>query len=517
MKNRFEISIGEVEGLEYGNYEYKITLDTMEQFLYDTNIFELQGDGNFSFALLQNNFILGGFTIPISSLRKTPKTWFPLENPFKELMHMPNSIEGPRISFEVRPLSLNTVIEISESSKESSMFSSRILEDNTLVATLKQEIAQKNDIILGLEEVIEKTQGENLRLQNIVDDLAENFYKFQNENKERTDALIEENAGIKAQIAGHEQIKIKLTEEVASLKRTIEILQYKLSFREITSEKIEVCDLEGLMSRLKESEGKRKELQQVLNSANNTWHDIKVNNHTQMYLEKENKNLISRVKTLTEQVAENNQLTVVTEDPYFMKQMHNLSIKLTHTKEKNKDLKGQMEALKSENAQYEDIIERYRNDLSKQAEENSDLSGQLKSALGKIPKREEKVDPIDKALKQYFKETQSKNPFVKIAEGIYNYGNKRLAFNLKNGIPVVRVGGGYMFVDEFLKMYNTHYKKKEETPIRSQSLESKSQNTLRVKGKVETESEIKTNEMDSPGGGNEIKILKRVPRQVFIP
>ena len=110
-----------------------------------------------------------------------------------------------------------------------------------------------------------------------------------------------------------------------------------------------------------------------------------------------------------------------------------------------------------------------------------------------------------------------KNPFVKISEGVYNYGNKRLCFNLKNGMPVVRVGGGYMFIDEFLKMYHTHCnKKKEEFPLRSQSMEGKGGSTLRVKQKSEND-ENRLNDTDSPVNRQEIKVLKKVPRKVFIP
>ena len=76
-----------------------------------------------------------------------------------------------------------------------------------------------------------------------------------------------------------------------------------------------------------------------------------------------------------------------------------------------------------------------------------------------------------------------------------------------------------MFVDEFLKMYNAHSKKKEEAPIRSQSLEGKPGSTSRLKNKIEIESEIKVGESDSLSAKSkqEIKILKKTPRRVFIP
>ena len=43
------------------------------------------------------------------------------------------------------------------------------------------------------------------------------------------------------------------------------------------------------------------------------------------------------------------------------------------------------------------------------------------------------------------------NPFIKVAEGVYSFKNKRVNLSLKNGVPVVRVGGGYLFIEEFMK------------------------------------------------------------------
>lgn len=515
MENKFEITIGDVEGLEYGPYEYKVNLNTMEQYLYEADTFEIQGEGNFTFSLLQNNFALGGFTIPIASLKTTEKSWFPLSTPFEVLEHMCDFSDGPRISLSINIPNLPVVQECSEYSNESALFSPQVFSKNNILNTLRQELQRKDENIINLQEALESAYQENNKLQGIVDEIAENFYKAQSDSKEKEGKELVEKSFCKKMIVELEVDKVRLNEEVLALKRQIEILQHKLSLKEISSEKVEGFDLEQTLVKLKESEQKRKELQQLLNSSSNKWSDVKVRNNTLTYLEKENKTLISKVKVLSEHTcaAEN-----ASEDSEFMKQAHNLSIKLLQVKQKNKELKARSELIDSENEQYKEIIEQFRNDLSKQAEENSDLSKELKSALSKIPHREEKIDTIDYALKKFFKENQMKNPFVKISEGIYNFANKRLNFSLKNEFPVVRVGGGYMFVDEFLKMYNTHNKKKEELPVRSQSLEGKMQSAGK-RPKIEIDNEVKNveSELSSTKSKQEIKILKKVPRRVFIP
>ena len=43
---------------------------------------------------------------------------------------------------------------------------------------------------------------------------------------------------------------------------------------------------------------------------------------------------------------------------------------------------------------------------------------------------------------------------MKISEGVYSFGTRRVTVSLRNGVPGIRVGGGYMFIDEFIKVYS---------------------------------------------------------------
>lgn len=68
MKYKFEISILEVQGITDGPYEYKIALDSMEQQLYDTDTFEIYGEGNFLLGIQSKDGTHSGFKIPMSAL-----------------------------------------------------------------------------------------------------------------------------------------------------------------------------------------------------------------------------------------------------------------------------------------------------------------------------------------------------------------------------------------------------------------------------------------------------------------
>ena len=62
-------------------------------------------------------------------------------------------------------------------------------------------------------------------------------------------------------------------------------------------------------------------------------------------------------------------------------------------------------------------------------------------------------DMVDDLLRDYAQSHQLTVPLVKISEGVYAVGSKKVNVTVRNGVPVIRVGGGFMFLEEFMKMY----------------------------------------------------------------
>jgi hypothetical protein len=87
------------------------------------------------------------------------------------------------------------------------------------------------------------------------------------------------------------------------------------------------------------------------------------------------------------------------------------------------------------------------------------LSNQLEAfrtrprALQELPAECTVPDMVDDLLRDYAQSHQLTVPFVKVSEGVYTVGSKRVNVTVRNGVPVIRVGGGFMFVEEFVKMY----------------------------------------------------------------
>eukprot|EP00358_Blepharisma_japonicum_P001495 CAMPEP_0202951628 /NCGR_PEP_ID=MMETSP1395-20130829/32557_1 /ASSEMBLY_ACC=CAM_ASM_000871 /TAXON_ID=5961 /ORGANISM="Blepharisma japonicum, Strain Stock R1072" /LENGTH=353 /DNA_ID=CAMNT_0049659337 /DNA_START=1106 /DNA_END=2164 /DNA_ORIENTATION=- len=75
-----------------------------------------------------------------------------------------------------------------------------------------------------------------------------------------------------------------------------------------------------------------------------------------------------------------------------------------------------------------------------------------------------KDDPVDAAIADYVNTRKIEVPFVREDLGIYLFGSKRVFIKLENGKIIIRVGGGYMKIDEFVELY---------TPLELEKFESK--------------------------------------------
>lgn len=101
------------------------------------------------------------------------------------------------------------------------------------------------------------------------------------------------------------------------------------------------------------------------------------------------------------------------------------------------------------------------NTLNKISEDNKRLQQNLDSAMECIPHPKQsskyvpaKGDKIDKRLSVFI--NKSKNlpiQFIRIGEGLYTFGTKKIAVKILNGKIVIRVGGGYLMIEEFLRLY----------------------------------------------------------------
>lgn len=65
-----------------------------------------------------------------------------------------------------------------------------------------------------------------------------------------------------------------------------------------------------------------------------------------------------------------------------------------------------------------------------------------------------KNDSIDIELARFINSNPErpalKSLFVRVQEGVYNFGTKKCNIKIENGLLKVRVGGGYLSIEEFV-------------------------------------------------------------------
>ena len=65
-------------------------------------------------------------------------------------------------------------------------------------------------------------------------------------------------------------------------------------------------------------------------------------------------------------------------------------------------------------------------------------------------------DDINKKLEEYMLNSSLPIKFVRVGEGVYTFGSKKVYVKMLNGRLIIRIGGGYMFIEQFIKMYANH-------------------------------------------------------------
>lgn len=463
MKFKFEISIAEIKELGSGPFEFKIALDSMEQNLYDTDTFEIYGEGSFALGILSNDELIGGFRIPMSTLHRVTSQWFPVTSPYTDLISLPENVIGPRVFLSIIEISiLSPVQEHREMSEYSIESTPRVFSPNES----KHEDFEPKDIYTAqLSQMLDLSRKEITDLRGLLEESKKFIDKTLEDCRKKEDELVKQIKSTHELNSRIESENAKLQAENLRVQIDIQCVRAKLS----TS----IDEADKFKDLYKDSEGKRKDLQNVLSNAHLKWQELKPNFNAVSALEKENQSLLQNLKNLAGRLKEAEKAKM--EDESVSNMVSTMNVTINQLRLDREELKKANKQLSEENTYYKELLEKMRGSKSElEISEPSEIV-EHKVLQSKTPIRDERLDSIDKALRDYMREVGMQNPFQKVSDGVYIYINKKISLSLKNGVPVIRVGGGYMFIDEFLKIYNGQNKKKPEEDLseRSLSLERK--------------------------------------------
>jgi hypothetical protein len=76
-----------------------------------------------------------------------------------------------------------------------------------------------------------------------------------------------------------------------------------------------------------------------------------------------------------------------------------------------------------------------------------------KPVMRKILYRPIKGDLVDELIAKYINDMQCPLPVKRLGEGNYLFGTKKIFAKILNGKIIIKVGGGFMSIDEFMTTY----------------------------------------------------------------
>lgn len=341
--------------------------------------------------------------------------------------------------------------------------------------------------IKELHRQLSNEQIEKLDLQLRVQQLEANMDEEKSVLLQETDELQQARSTLvaekKALIKNHEAVKASMQEQVDRLSLDNETLQSDLeSMKRKLAETIAEFEKEKasfrqkdtaaanykvqLLNRIKdaessrdENEKRRKELEEKLNSAE----EQKFVARQQLSAVFEQANLeLEREKKKAEELVKKEKIKAATELEKEIRRAEEEAEKLRDRMEEERDRRERLEAM--EHARM--VVEEHQERLRKQRGKTPRMvrSNTSKNEIGEKPDSQ----PTTTSLMKEFKK-QNANMDVPIYPtanpDIFTFGTKRLHVVVLNGQLMVRVGGGYMRIDDFVVKH---------APVEARKMQNKS-------------------------------------------
>jgi chromosome segregation ATPase len=136
-----------------------------------------------------------------------------------------------------------------------------------------------------------------------------------------------------------------------------------------------------------------------------------------------------------------------------LRRLEKQTVQLTQTLKQKEDELDQLEEILNDRDNMIDELERQ---ISERIEVQSSHSAAVASVRSLKPKKKLnwykpiKGDLIDELIAKYFNAMSRPMPVKRLGDGFYIFGTRKIYVKLLVGKLVVRVGGGFMSIDEFM-------------------------------------------------------------------
>ncbi|OMJ67326.1 hypothetical protein SteCoe_35533 [Stentor coeruleus] len=419
-----KISVNQVDGFEESSTNAGCYLSLDGDFIdvitpitsCSDSLSEISTEGLLRLILknMRSGSVFGSVAIQASKL-KIGTYWLPLFNDIDDdfINNVPVNVETPRLEITV----------ISDSLENTPA---------TVVSSMKNDIRLEH-LQREYEEALKRAEERDMENLQKIKELADGQIALQIENNRLNSLVAERNLQItylnerltKASIESYEADYVKQKEMCGELTNELENAH----------EKIEKLDEELRMY---------KEMNKSLN--------LNKVNACQIH-EEENQKLQQQVIGLKQKVFEMQKSEKKMSEKLesdLIRQIKDLDEKLEQSEKSNHDLHSEIIDLKNEISNQEKVL----NDLKCHTEGSKTDRPIIRDDRARSPRNIRRKDSIDQSLEEYHAGHGIKNNFIKFNRGVYEFGNRKVNVSLKNGSIICRVGGGYIQIDDFLKIYS---------------------------------------------------------------
>jgi hypothetical protein len=507
MMRVFELEVLRIEDLGCSPFTFTVWVDDILIEPATDDCINLPSQGQFAMQVCSSDGRAGEISFQLSLVRESGCKWLSLVGE-EAVGVLTDAVEGPRVLVAFTKMSiLSTVIEHGSSSERSShvsdspksftiteMTNDQVLkktaEDlaaalHTASVTHAETEAKLRRRVVELEHKVEtmrrdheltlreresmhsrrnsdqNMQIEKYRLSLKAQNAALEDVKSQLQSSQLRNKASEEVSQLKTQIAAlksSEAVLIKRGEELESLVSSLQSkLGQALDKAQVTEDRSEVAQLQF---QLDESEARRLTLQTELQLLSSSWERTSSTPQKSEGLEHQlaNQALVQELELLSEKLKQAQEQTIA------LQQQETIWKSQIALSESAKVLrlcsKSELMTVKESAAEFEGLNRVLKEKVNSLSQELKDVKEAFTRAVGELRELQSsyvsrvQTQPKEEDLEVYLQEflrSYSSIRMTKSGEGQYIWGNKRLTLQLMRGQLLVKTGGGFISLEDYLR------------------------------------------------------------------
>jgi len=374
--------------------------------------------------------------------------------------------------------------EAADNSQEITKLKAKIKQlENELMkkGSAEEKLADKDKVIRSLESINNEYKNSNEELRTKNREYETEIEKLRREIKELQEKCIE----LQRHVTTFEEHIKKITYELNVKNNNLQEQEAEGAKRNAKA-KEDQAEIERLKDQLKDAEQKLNETEAEKAKLNEKLGDLEEKEREIESLKAKNKTKEDKLQEITATLMQQNKLSWEMEA-----QLHQAQEELDNNREEMARTLEENEVLRNELADRDKEIEGFTTILANQ-KQNLDVEENKNS---QIIYTSDKSDKVDQMFALYINAVRCPVKLKRIGEGQYIFGTKKIFAKIQNEKLIIRVGGGFMMIDDFLATYTAQELSKMNRTVNNES--EPEPGTKLPRGRVkesglEAESEIDT-------------------------